>query len=360
MVLSSNKICDAQSILSREESASVKGVYILLIVLGHNYIFTHATQSLQIMVYIYMFHIAGFFMLPYLYGSKEFTLRNIGNNAVRLLWPFFILAFVFFFGYYIIIRGHGFRFEDFMRVFVEADGWTLSVFCGFQVLWFLPSMFLNMIIHDLYFKYRSIIGPLLILSAVALMINIINPNVSIFRSVAGIIYSAPWTLWAALLYGCYGLICRELLIRTRNMTLLVIACGLVAIGVSVLYFTDIPSWGNNMAGDRWGRVLYPVAFMIPVVVASPKLCKMAWLRWFGENSLLVYLIHPFIGFGIMYLFPDVYKNPVAIQIIAIVLSLAAILGITVLLVVIIKRCGPLYRFLFPRNIDQWCEIWQRK
>lgn len=349
------------SLVNREESAAIKGVYILLIVLGHNYIFTHSTDRLQIMLYMYMFHIAGFFMLPYLYGSKGLSWRSIGNHAVRLLWPFIILAISFYLGYYVLFEGNKFAFKDLAEILEKGNAWTLRHFCGFQVLWFLPSMFLAMIIHDLYFYGKKISQIIYLILGLFMVGGILLPEVDFLRNFIVAIYSLPWTLWAALLYGFFGAICRKILIRISKYKLpAALMCCIIAIWVSIMYFNDIPGWRDPSAGDRWGVVFYPIAFMIPVVLASPKICRLNWLRWLGENSLLIYLIHPFIGFIIMYFFPTIYVNPPVVQVAAIIISFAAILVSTVLITMLIKRCTSIYSFLFPRNVEQWCKLWQRK
>ncbi len=347
------------SLLSREQSSAIKGVYILLIVIGHNYIFTGATANLQMMVYLYMFHIAGFFMLPYLYGAKELSWRNIGNHAVRLLWPFLILALGFYVFNYVLIHGNSFRLSDIYQVLFKGNGFTLSHYCGFQVLWFLPSMFLTMILHDLYFYKRKIFGSVISLLALVLIINMICPMLPVVADISHVITSGPWTIRFAILYSFYGIVCREILLKVNNRKLMGGICITVALAVTFLYFNNIPTWRNPLAGSLWGRILYPATFIILIVVASAKLIKLNWLNWLGENSMLVYLIHPFIGFVLIHFFPTIYDNPLSIQIPAIVISFSIILGVTISLVVLIKRCKPIYRFLFPRNVNQWIEIWRR-
>lgn len=54
---------------TKEESASIKGLLIFLIVLGHNFVFLDCFPSTY--PYWYTFHVACFFILSYTYSCKK-------------------------------------------------------------------------------------------------------------------------------------------------------------------------------------------------------------------------------------------------------------------------------------------------
>ena len=53
--------------IDRNQSETIKGILILLIVFGHNHVLCPNTEIGGMMDYLYLFHIAGFFILP---GSR--------------------------------------------------------------------------------------------------------------------------------------------------------------------------------------------------------------------------------------------------------------------------------------------------
>lgn len=353
-----NPKATAPSLLSREESNAIKGIYMLLIVLGHNWFFTMATIELCMMEYFYMFHIAGFFMLPFLYGSRGLTWQGIGNHAARLMWPFLILTTVFYVGVWVVAKGNDFSAGQLLDTLASGSSGKLKLYCGFQVLWFLPSMFAAMIIHDLAFTGRFFKAVVLILGLWFLADKALDTWNVDFR--ADWRWRIPFGVGYILPFCMMGIVARWLLLNVRNRKVFCVVCFLIIVAVTVYFFSNLSYFDHGRFIDRGadvGEVFYPVAFMFIVVSASRWLIRFGWLEWIGRNSLIIYLAHPFVGFALMMLLPDFPHLSVAMQIPIIVVALSVVLVVSVGVAMLINRLKPLKRFLFPHNLNEWISIW---
>lgn len=331
----------------------------LLIVLGHNWFFTMATIKLCMMEYFYMFHIAGFFMLPFLYGSRGLTWRGIGDHAARLMWPFLILTTVFYIGVWVIAKGNDFSAGQLIDTLASGNSSKLKLYCGFQVLWFLPSMFAAMIVHDLvftgrFFKAVVIVLGLWLLADKALDTWDVDLHV-VWR------WALPYGVGYILPFCLFGIVVRWLLVNVKNRKAACVVCLAVIVAVTVYFFNNLSYYAHWQYIDRGadvGGVFYPVAFMFIVVTFSGRLSRFSFIEWIGRNSLTVYLVHPFVGFALMMILPGYQHMPVAMQILIILLSLSVVLVVTVGVALLINRLKPLKRFLFPHNLNEWISIWR--
>lgn len=340
----------AQSVIGRNESTALKGLYMLLIVLGHNYFFTMTTVQLQMMSYLYMFHIAAFFMLPFLYGAKRWSWSNIGDYAVRFLWPYVIIAVVFFITL-TVIKHRDWLWGDFVATLVNGSSSGLHKYCGFQLLWFLPAMFAVMIIRDLYFNFK-VFRILIFVVAGYIVLNTIFSafNLKILPWLFG---HLPFSLASTIPMCLYGLIVRWIIVKRVNHKLVLAVATLIALLVTVYYFNNIPKW-SEMSSFMLGGILYPAAFMLIVLQISDRLAENKLLMWVGNNSLLVYLIHPFVGFALIYAMPSFMSMDLTTKIGIILLSIIIIAGVTVGVTMIITRwLKPVYNFLFPHNVRDY-------
>lgn len=130
------------SYINREHSIWVKGILSILIVLGHDMVFTIPLQEYGVMSFLYMFHIQVFFILPFLYGidNHSYTKERLKNTIIRFFWPYLLLVTLFVVGYNIVTLFSHFSIRGLFRLYVFCDGITIRQMCGVQIFWFLPSM----------------------------------------------------------------------------------------------------------------------------------------------------------------------------------------------------------------------------
>lgn len=338
------------SYIGRDCSTSFKGVYILLITVGHNYFFTTATVSVEFMPWLYMFHIAGFFILPSLYGAKRLTNSSVMTNAVRFLWPYFILTTIFYLGYHVIYCHGGFELNELLGLLLFCRARDLSELCGFQILWFMPAMFSMLLLKDLFFMLsrRWRIAMLTFTTAILLLFS--------FRQYVCIGMSwyyeyMPLGLFSGLYFFPIAMSVRYVLKTGLNDNRIFAGALFTAIVLSWLYFDNLPDWYGSTWSWDLGRIFLPVAFFFILWRFRNWIQKISLFTTFGENSLSVYLIHPFIGFLLMGLFTGYDGYGTMLKILIISLTLFAIPMISLALARMFKRMTPIYNFLLPRKIS---------
>lgn len=139
------------SLLSYSESNFIKGLLIVLVVIGHNsYMMNLFDKSNIIKDYLYSFHVDSFFYLSCMYNIKPLCRGVIIKNFNRLLRPYIFLFLLF-----LLINYLCFDFlPPFCKIaigFISGSASALSEIHMFQFIWFLPSMFAFLILRNLFF-----------------------------------------------------------------------------------------------------------------------------------------------------------------------------------------------------------------
>jgi fucose 4-O-acetylase-like acetyltransferase len=119
--------------LTKDNSNSIKGFLILLIVFGHNTLLYKYSLSDGTKIeydwywFLYSFHVYGFFILPFFYEHKEGVrqkfLRILKKNAIRLLYPYMWICTLCLF----IVTKHSFnsiQFNSILFYQVKQNYWT--------------------------------------------------------------------------------------------------------------------------------------------------------------------------------------------------------------------------------------------
>lgn len=146
--------------ISREQSAALKGFLICLVVLGHNVFFSEVFQT-SCWVWLYSFHVAGFFILPFFYPERELTWQRTKKNAKRLLWPYtYMFVSLFLVNYF--IRKEATLDWGLVNTYLTGNQYTLKDYTGFQYLWFLPPMFSMLVIKEAYSLRRKALNRFLL------------------------------------------------------------------------------------------------------------------------------------------------------------------------------------------------------
>ena len=123
--------------ISKDNSAAIKGILTILIIIGHNHIV--APQTSPLMAYLYTFHVVCFFILPWLYDNKkELTTKTIGNIIYRN-WIPYIIFFVFSLGVFTVLEGKHPDMSGLLSAFIIGSQKLLKQNVGVLFLWFLPT-----------------------------------------------------------------------------------------------------------------------------------------------------------------------------------------------------------------------------
>ena len=166
------------SYVSRDNSTWIKGLLTVLIIMGHDMVFTIPLNGHGVMSYFYTFHIQGFFILPFLYGirAERYSSRRLLDTVVRYYWPYFILVTVFMVANGIMDGFSGFNAGNILRMYFSCTGSSIKEMCGIQIFWFLPSMMTLVLLKELYYRNGRI------LRAVLLAISVGCIAISVFSN----------------------------------------------------------------------------------------------------------------------------------------------------------------------------------
>jgi fucose 4-O-acetylase-like acetyltransferase len=136
-----NKILQKEYV-SFSESDAIKGILILLIILGHNHYLAPKREPL--FNFLYLFHVICFFILPFFYNKlKELSFNNIRDIIVRCYIPYFFFFILCTFIY--VLTSYDNEIFDFGKVcsslyaFFNGSEVLLKENAGFNFVWFLPA-----------------------------------------------------------------------------------------------------------------------------------------------------------------------------------------------------------------------------
>ena len=300
-----------ESLISREESTAIKGLLIFLIILGHNSFFS--SESRIGMVYLYLFHIQAFFMLPFLYPHKKISFIRIRDYVIRLYYPFIILfLFLSLLNYVGNILGvipenvssqmieTDKHWNDFLLTILTGNGYNIDYFTGLQFLWFLPVMFSMIILKDIYYDNDTseILKYLIILcgSIFFFIYFIFGFRAPFDKSVIYLLKNySPFAITYA--FGAFfmGVVGLWIIKNWKNSILYIIIPILFVFGTTICFILQHD--GEVPIDDkvRWGLLLtMPFLFFFIVYQIRNILSNSCLLKKLGEYSFPIYIIHPFL------------------------------------------------------------------
>ena len=196
--------------ITRDESTAVKGLLIILIILGHAQPLIHLPSPLR--SFFYGFHVHCFMILPLLYPIKQLNKERIKNYVARLIVPYSLLFFLFFSGQLMmsIISSSSAVTSSPMDFVKAVIGGVYSMIMGgyfplrdsidVVYLWFLPAMFSLLIIRD-YYMMASRLNKTILLSLGAIFYFLLWVCLYLPYFVGikeTIMYCSPFSVWQAL------------------------------------------------------------------------------------------------------------------------------------------------------------------
>ena len=312
--------------LDRRMSNAIKGILIILIVFGHNHVLCPNTVSNGLMDYLYNFHIAGFFILPFFYDNQtKPTFRAIEKIIIRNWIPYTwicILCFICF-----GLLKHHFEFStETVVAFFQGTQTPIKQHFGFVFPWFLPT-YCSMSILLLFASNNKHISWILLI----LFLVISCLPYDIFYLLKN---SVPLGLMLAIYYFGTGKLSFMLNKWSKYSKWLALCMFVVS---SILYIKQISVFYLN--------VIFPISFFLSLLLVVPYInCR--FLRLLGENSLGIYLLHMFLV-NITFIF---LPHTILMGMIGFLISLFVPLFINIIITNITK----LRMLLYPRNLDELC------
>ena len=272
------------SSISRDTSEIMKGLLILLIILGHNSILTQNISGLY--DYLYSFHVLIFFILPWFYATKPSWDSTIKRSTKLWFWYFaiFVVQVVF----YNLLFDTTFSLGETLKAFFLGGHTLLKGVTGYMYLWFIPAFFFSMLVRDIY-----------------TIVNKPSRIAMIIASIGIVVFFAfhAYTNYIAIIQGLFfaalGIVASQLTLPTKNshralVVLLFVVC-------SVLMFID--------ATKGFVRPFMPfIAFSAIWSIIEWLKKYMNWLQSLGKLSMFIYLTHPLIFQFLLRIVPNNYSQ----------------------------------------------------
>ena len=276
------------SILSIHETNRLKGLLILLVIMGHIEQFFSGREPLQML--LYSFHVVSFFMIPFLFNRDVLNSKSIVKNLRRIYIPysiFFILAVMLF-----SFINRSFDIFSVFTAWLIGTGGLIKQSAGISVFWFFPAFFstiLFIIIYNTFSKFGRVVM-LFLFFLTHLFISSLPAKYLLYFPLSSYV---PFYLFFI------GMVIKYL--YNSGIIFKVSGTILTLLFILILYL----SYGSefNLASPMFPNILEePIVFFAhDLIMILGFFTMIHWSRKikffeiFGIYSLAIFTIHPFVN-----------------------------------------------------------------
>lgn len=287
------------SLLNRDESAAIKGLLMLLILVGHDALLMSdplTGSEIDFKGYLYSFHVYCFFILPWLYGYNPTSpgggvFYMLWNDALkyakRVLVPYAFWC-VILLAINTVVNHQPFDSAGTLKAFFSGNEKFLKEFFGAGFIWFLPAYFSLSLIRSIWHNSgRMVHRGIIILSAMCwvLMLFVFTDRYELFSfSFLALIQGLSFTL--------FYFIIRPFLRKIQDSKYAAILVFALFIIASISFFIRWKSDFFNRT-EFYILVMTPLAFLCLSSIRK-YLANSGFLRLIGKYSLEIYLLQMFI------------------------------------------------------------------
>lgn len=289
-----NKLDTSESLLSKNESTFIKGILIILVVIGHNGILMGKAPGLEVVPfnrYLYTFHVYSFLILPFLYNIPFFSIERIKKNFIRLYKPYtfaFILLAIFFY-----ISNHTLSFDKCIIAYIFGSEKLLRNSIGASFVWFIPSMFSLLILRDYFFHTSQKIIWITLLSFLFYCVFYIGSFFSVYDTAKYF----PFGLLPAISLVSIGFLARLICCYMNNNKRKLFFFLLLGMFITYIFFI-IDNSNINVSYKKIYNGSIMTLFMFVFIVAVAKIFSerkyVNIIKYLGKHSLEIYITHVFI------------------------------------------------------------------
>lgn len=332
--------------ISKEASNAIKGLLIVLVVLGHNSILCRvwdrcmSTGALFHWQWLYTFHVYCFFLLPFIYNKNPYRKGNFRKYALRLLYPYMWICAVCTM-LSMAVLGNLFKgWENLLYAVVFGSDRLLVENMGFNFPWFLPAMFSLLLLKDFYYSSQKYVRYILLGIGLTMWAIVVSDSVK-FSTLGTYV---PFALVPAFRLLPVCLLTVWLVERLQY--------NFMARGVTALVFVllSVLLWVFEHYGICTGRMAFyfvmPVAAFLTLLQFRDWLAKSRLLAALGKMSLQIYLYHVIVFNGLLLIVKHFHCPPTSTDgIIVLILTLA----VSYLGAWLTTRIPLLRKLLYPRG-----------
>lgn len=293
-----------ETLISRPDSLALKGLLILLIVLGHNSILmdSYMGRPNALYYFLYHFHVYCFLILPFLYNIPDTSKTRFAKDFFHLYKPYTFLFIILIIYNYLFT--HNLCLEGIFCAYVSGNEPILKKYLGASFPWFLPTMFSLLQLRNYATRNRYIMWLLLVMSAIVFIMSRIFNIFSLydFNIFLGFIVALAYysmSMFARLLYT----------ICLKKPIVSIVICGISVISsITFFVFASTPKH-ILLAVNEW--IIMPISIFIALITIIPLIqrSRIAMLfRCLGEQSLPIYVIHLFVYYVILMIVEKIVIN----------------------------------------------------
>ena len=291
------------SSIPRDTSEIMKGILILLIILGHNSILSQCTPDVDF--YLRSFRTPLFLILPWFYiATTPPTWSKIAKRSGKI-WFWYLAFFVVQVILYNLLFDTTFSLGETLKAFFLGGHTLLKGVTGYMYLWFMPAFFFSMLVRDVYTIANK---P----SRIAMIVA----SIGIVAFFAFHAYTNYIAIIQGVFFAALGITASLLALPKKS----VYRWGIIAIFAvcSVLMFVDATK----------GLVLPFMPYIAFLALWSIIEFGKNYLNWFqhlGKLSMFIYLTHPLIFQLLLRVVPNNYSQVVYGTIIFLLTTLISII-----------------------------------
>lgn len=321
----------SQSIISHRDSQILKGILILLIVLGHNGILMGKAPGLEVNTvnrYLYHFHVYLFLILPFLYNAGTLTWSNVKKHFIRLYKPYTVLFLLLIAANFVLYRAVPDP-RNLVCAYVTGNEPLIKDAIGASFPWFLPTMFSILLMRD-WSNGRNMLPVLL----VSIIIFVLARVFDLFT-----LYEINWFAGAGIAIAYYSVaiiarvICNRLNVEIKYGKLVTA----IAIISSILFFVFSDSFSASLLFKLNAWLIMPLSIFASLYfgVRFMKDTKMTkGIVYLGKHSLAIYMLHMFI-YNVFELI--IYKYDFPLNFIVGLISYLATIMFTLMLIWLLEK-----------------------
>ncbi len=281
----------------------VKGICIILVVLGHSEYVSHYTN-----IWLSTFHLPAFFIVSgYLTEMKMEFQKNFREILIKKVRSLLVPYFIFSFGALLVELALGHGTKDLISEILLK-----TIFLrGYSVFWFLSAAFFGELIFIAFRKKLQLKAalPVLVLIAVVLykvydLASLPDPANIVLQTIAKFFIAAAFMAMGAL-------ICRIIAKREKFSAIELVAGLLLVVGnYFLIRFTALGTYNRDLNFASVGSV---IIYLLQGTIVSMGLflvCKniknIPIITFFGQNSLIIMSTH--LNYYVLYCGYLLYKK----------------------------------------------------
>ncbi len=335
------------------EIDTMKGIYIVLIVIGHNILLSQLVPGFR--AQIYNFHVAGFLIFPFLFNSDQITNRFVVDRAIRYLVPFVVFYTLCALLFAVLIAKPNslllWSFDYFSGLLLGSER-AVKTGSGFALFWFLPTLYSLVLIRAIAATGTFVKTTVMIICLVLHLIAGAVPEWAKYYIPMGVLIAAyMYPIGWALGYAWPRFIAPNIY-KTGIVGIVVLAvCAYISNKLETgINLGKIKLYSINSMADMLLYDIYILSAFVAIASMSILVARVKILSILGKYSLVIYLVHSLVFRFLLVVVQEAKFDADHWAIAIAILFVTLLMSLSVALVIHKSRFRA---WLTPRNAEHW-------